>query len=137
MAFVDSVQFGAQIVSSRLFQAEDLMSYETSVGKNPLDGSIFFQESLNTHLRLRFTIREPNNCGEVHPARGTVLQVVRSTVTPDNTTEEVLATESLATNPMCPHENPRMEISYQRIKFSCMYFGSEGTTTSPFSILRK
>lgn len=135
-AIADTVQFGAQIVSSRLFQAEDLMSYETSVGKNPLDGSIYFQENINTHLRLRFTISEPNNCGEVTPHRGTIVQVVRSTTQNGSTTENVLASKTLATNPMCPQENPNLDIEYKNIQFACKYYGSEGTTASPFSLSR-
>lgn len=136
-AIADSIQFGAQIVSSRLFQSEDLMSYETSVGKNPLDGSIFFQENINTHLRLRFTISEPNNCGETNPNRKTTVQVVRATTQNGTTIEDILANKVFATNPMCPQENPNLDISHQNIRFACKYYGSEGTTTSPFSLSKK
>lgn len=128
------VQFGAQIVSSRLFQTENLMSYETSVGKNPLDGSIFFQERSTTNLRLRFTIKEPNNCGADDSGRGMSVQIVRSSLSPNSKQEEVLATLNIAVNPMCPLANTSFEISHQQIKFSCVYFGSEGTTSSPFSL---
>ncbi|MFS4460699.1 hypothetical protein [Bdellovibrio sp. HCB2-146] len=124
-----ATQFGAQLLSSRLFQSEDLMSYETSVGRNPTDGSIFFREDFETVIRLKFTIVEPNNCGEADPRRQTIVQVLRSQAgLGKNQSEQVLSEVRLDKNPMCPQADSSLSISYKDLKFSCNYFGSEGTT---------
>jgi hypothetical protein len=129
------LRFGARISSTRLFKTEDLMTYETSAGKNPLDGSIYVPESAETSLILRFVITEPNNCGESHSQRKTVVQIIRSTkVSEDSTQEAIVATEVLNVNPMCPKTNPEFEISKDRLQFACRYFGSEGTTSSVYSL---
>lgn len=131
----EQTQFGAQIVSSRLFKSENLENYETSFGKKPLDGSLFFQEDFNTVIKLRFTIEEPNNCQSPSEKRKTTIQIVRSSsFSTSNAQEEVLESKELNSNPMCPETNPQLRIESQGISFSCQYFGSEGTTTSPFAI---
>ncbi|MGZ3786308.1 MAG: hypothetical protein ACXWR0_17710 [Bdellovibrio sp.] len=131
----NDAQFGAQILSSRLFQSEDLMSYETSVGRNPLDGSIFFRENLNTVIRLKFTIFEPNNCGDITPKRHTTVQIVRTTrLESGQITEEVLVEKIVSQNPICSQDMGPLQIAHQNIRFECKYFGSEGTTASPVAL---
>ncbi|QLY25164.1 hypothetical protein [Bdellovibrio sp. KM01] len=127
-------QFGAQIAGSRLFQDENLMTYETSVGGNPMEGSIYFQEDYNSVLRLKFVITEPNNCGEETNGRKTVVQILRSKATDKGRDETVVSTVIFADNPICK-SNLRMIVRYGEIQFSCQYFASEGTTSSPFSTI--
>lgn len=131
LAMTGSSQFGARVSSSRLFQTEDLMSYETSFGKNPTDGSIYLPETSNSSLVLRFDILEPNNCGDFNRARNTMVQIVRISKLADGSTQDlVVSNTELTSNPMCPNGDPKIEIAWQQIKFTCQYFGSEGTTSS-------
>lgn len=124
-------QFGARISSSRLFQTEDLMTYETSFGKNPTDGSIYLPETSNTALVLRFDITEPNNCGDPNLLRKTSVQIVRRTKLADGSTQDTVVSEIKSTlNPMCSANDPKFEIAWNQVKFSCQYYGSEGTTSS-------
>lgn len=125
--------FGAQIAGSRLFQNENLMTYETSVGSNPMEGSIFFQEDFNTVLRLKFVITEPSNCSEDYNGRKTVVEIIRSRATNGGHDESVVSTVLFADNPIC-NSNKVMIVSYGQVQFSCKYFASEGTTSSPFSV---
>lgn len=133
VAMTGTSQFGARLSSSRLFQAEDLMSYETSFGKNPTDGSIYLPEASNSSLVLRFDIIEPNNCGDPNQLRKTSVQIVRRSKLSDGSSQDnVVSDLELPSNPMCPNGDPKIEIAWQQIKFSCQYFGSEGTTSSEF-----
>ncbi len=132
---MDRSQFGARISSSRLFQAPDLMSYETSFGKNPTDGTIYLPEASNSNILLKFVIQEPNNCGDSRDFRNTSVQIVRRTLNPNNEYEDqVVSNLNLTINPMCPGSDSKLEISWQNIKFTCQYFGSEGTTSSYYSL---
>ncbi|OFZ10759.1 MAG: hypothetical protein A2Z20_00755 [Bdellovibrionales bacterium RBG_16_40_8] len=134
-AFANQSQFGARLSSSRLFQAEDLMSYETSIGKNPTDGSIFLPETIDSSLLLRFVINEPNNCGDPSPKRKSIIQIVRSVKLVNGSQDEtVVADQELTENPMCPGSSRQIEISKDEVRFVCNYFGSEGTTSSQFSL---
>ncbi|MNJ96686.1 hypothetical protein D3C87_144160 [compost metagenome] len=126
--------FGARISSSRLFSSEDLMSYTTSVGKNPTDGSIYIPESHKTSVGLRFEIHEPNNCGKRAEERETFVQVVRLTQDNFNTKEEVLMFRHIRNNPMCDKKYNGFTIEWSYLKFTCHYFGSQGTTSSPFAM---
>ncbi|WP_413576089.1 hypothetical protein ACLVWU_17025 [Bdellovibrio sp. HCB290] len=129
-----NAQFGAQILGARLFQKEDLMSYETSIGNNPMDGSIYFQEDFKSVLRLKLVIAEPNNCGEATPDRKSTMQIIRSVdVGSGQRDESVVAEMVVYDNPVC-NKKARLSISFNQIRFSCKYFASEGTTSSPFSV---
>ncbi len=131
--FTNQSQFGARLSSSRLFQSEDLMSYETSIGKNPTDGSIFLPETNESSLLLRFVINEPNNCGDPNPKRKNVIQIIRSVKLVSGLQDEiVVAKQELNENPMCPGSGKQIEISNSNVRFVCSYFGSEGTTSSQF-----
>lgn len=135
VAMTGTSQFGARLSSSRLFQAEDLMSYETSFGKNPTDGSIYLPETSSSSLVLKFDINEPNNCGDPNQSRKTSVQIVRRSKLSDGSSQDnVVSDLELPSNPMCPNGDPKIEIAWQQIKFSCQYFGSEGTTSSAFSV---
>ncbi len=128
-------QFGARLSSSRLFRAEDLMSYETSFGKNPTDGAIYLPETSNTSMVLKFGINEPNNCGDPDQSRKTSVQIVRRITLLDGSIQDQEVSHlELSSNPMCPNYDPKIEIVWQQIKFTCQYYGSEGTTSSAFSI---
>ena len=108
------------------------MSYETSFGKNPTDGSIYLPETSTSALVLKLDIVEPNNCGDPDQSRKMSVQIVRRSKHSDGSVQDVVISdiESMV-NPMCPNSDPKLEISYQKIKFTCQYFGSEGTTSSP------
>lgn len=135
VAMTGTSQFGARLSSSRLFQSDDLMSYETSFGKNPTDGSIYLPETNNTALVLRFEVTEPNNCGDPNQSRKNSVQIVRRSMLENGSSQDlVLADVQSSVNPMCPHSDPKLEISWQQIKFTCQYFGSEGTTSSAFPV---
>ena len=126
---------GARISSSRLFRSPDLMSYNTSFSKNPTDGSIYLPETNDSSLVLRFDITEPNNCGDPNTLRNTKVQIIRSTRLADGLINEIVISEKqLASNPMCINANPKFEISSDQVNFSCAYFGSQGTTSSAFSL---
>lgn len=134
-ATVGDSQFGARISTSRLFLSENLMSYESSIGRNPADGSIFVPVSQNISLALRVMISEPNNCGDPVLGRKTIVQVVRAEEQPSGTlNEEVIESQELLSNPMCPGSDPKLEISSGQVRFQCQYYGSEGTTSSPWSL---
>ncbi|MGZ3770369.1 MAG: hypothetical protein ACXVCP_11160 [Bdellovibrio sp.] len=127
-------QFGARLSSARLFQSEDLMSYQISFGKNPTDGSIYLPETNSTSLVLKFEIAEPNNCGDQNGLRKTSIQIVRRSKLVNGSDEDIVVSNyKSSVNPMCPNSDPKFEISWQQVKFSCKYFGSQGTTSSPFS----
>jgi hypothetical protein len=129
-AITDVSQFGAKLASSRLFLSEDLMSYETSIGKNPMDGSIYIPESRESTVLLRFVITEPNNCGMASSARKNRVQIIRSVQKLNEATvETVLESKDLTENPMCPGANSQFEIANGPLRFSCTYFGSAGTTS--------
>lgn len=130
--------FGARVSSSRLFTAESLMSYKVSFGKNPTDGAIYIPETPSSELRLKIAIEEPNNCGDLTPARRTQIQIVRSTREIDGThKEELLQDHTENRNPFCPKEDPELKISHGDLTFTCNYYGSEGTTSSPYSVRKK
>lgn len=127
--------FGARISSSRIFQTPDLMSYKTSVGKNPLDGTVYLPETSTTSLELRFEITEPNNCGEPSSARKMIFEIVRATRLQDGSrSDSVIKREESFQNPMCPGADSAFEIAADSVKFACRYYGSEGTTSSPHSL---
>ena len=128
-------QLGARISSSRLFMTSDLMTYNTSFSKNPTDGSIFLPETNDSSLVLRFDISEPNNCGDPNLLRNTKVQIIRSIRLADGSTQEnIISEKQMASNPMCPNTDPRIEISSDLVNFSCRYFGSQGTTSSAFAL---
>lgn len=137
VATTGSTQLGARISSSRLFQTEDLMSYETSFGKNSMDGTIYLPETINNSIVLKFSITEPNNCGDQNQSRKTSVQIVRRSKLSDGSTQDAVLSElESSSNPMCPNDNSKLEIAWQHINFNCQYFGSEGTT-SLVSFVRK
>ncbi|RYZ72142.1 MAG: hypothetical protein EOP05_11335 [Proteobacteria bacterium] len=131
-----SQTFGARISSSRRFHNEDLMAYESSIGKNPSDGTIYLPVDSKSTLALRYMMFEPNNCGDPNPDRVGVVQIVETKLEGGNTSEIVRASKPLVTNPICPGSSGRFEIETADVKFSCQYFGSEGTTSSQYSVQR-
>lgn len=130
-AFTGDSRLGARISSSRLFNNSDLMAYTTSFSKNPTDGSIYLPETNESSLVMRFEILEPNNCGEVSARRSTRVQIIRATRLMDGSFQENIISEKiLVVNPMCPEADSVIEISAPQVRFSCKYFGSQGTTSS-------
>lgn len=127
-------KFGARLSSSRLFHSGDLFSYETSVGHNMTDDSIFLPETIDAALVFKFRITEPNNCGDLHPSRKTSVQIVRRSKLSDRSIQETVVSEvESQQNPMCPQGDPKIEIAWQQTTFSCQYFGSQGTSSSIFA----
>jgi hypothetical protein len=133
--FAGGLPLGSHISVPRLFLNEDLMSYETSDGKNPLDGSVYVEESEQSTLIFRFVITEPNNCGPADPRRQNLVQIVRSQHLPNGgTNETVIKEHRFDENPICPGANGDFAMETDAIRFACKYIGSEGTTSSPYSL---
>jgi hypothetical protein len=129
-----SGKFGATVSSDRLYLSKDLSSYESSLGKDPTDSSIYVPETNSSKIVLRVLIAEPNNCSKPDSSRKTSLKIFRLTTQSDQSTSlEVLSEIVLPSNPMCTNSSPNFEISWEHVRFSCKYFGSQGTTRSPFS----
>jgi hypothetical protein len=126
-----TAKFGAVISSERLYRSEDLMSYESSFGKNPGDNTIYYPDTSARKLLLRLEIFEPNNCGDANPRRLTKIEVIeRLEMSGGRTQDTVLAHNELTINPICPSETGGFEISSGQVHFTCKYFGSQGTTKS-------
>lgn len=131
---VNDSKIGVVISSSRLFNSEDLMSYQTSIGHHPMDGAIYVPETKNTNLQLRMMIVEPKNCGGSTDRRIT-LEIVRAKKNSNGVKlDEVVSAYELAQNPMCPGSNSKFDIGYKNVHFFCGYFGSQGTTSSPWGL---
>ena len=121
--------------SRRMYFSNDFMSYESSLGKTPLDGTPKIPDSPNSWIGLSFKITEPNNCLEPSSNRKTSLKVLRWTRLPDRShRSEVLSELELGYNPMCPKSSTKFEISWEKIQFSCEYFGSQGSTLAPHTL---
>jgi len=111
------------------------------LSRNPSDALIFVPETTETNLVFRVKISEPANCNDdpkYLPLRSTQLQVVRiHTRNSGNTPppEEVL-TESTMTayNPMCIVNGGTVTLTYQNVRFSCHYYGTEGLASQ---VMRK
>jgi hypothetical protein len=111
------------------------LPYETSFGWNPMDGSIYLPETNSSALVLKFIIAEPNNCGDPNQSRKTMVQIVRRSKLSNGSSQDTVVSDfESSTNPMCPNVDSKLEIAWQNIKFTCQYFGSEGTTSSAFSV---
>ena len=131
---VGSATVGMAVSSNRMYLTEDLSSYESGIGMPPTE-TVYVPESENSSIVLRVRITEPNNCNEQSSGRKTSLKILRNTISPDRSVQaEILREIELTENPMCPQANSKLEISWEQIKFSCKYFGSLGTTKSPFSL---
>lgn len=131
---VGTTPIGTIVSSNRMYFSKDLDSYESSLGKNPTDNTIFVPETNNSSIILRAEIVEPNNCREPSSSRKTLLKVIRVIALADQTSQfEVLKENDLLENPMCSNASPNFEISWEQIRFSCKYIGSIGTTRSPYS----
>lgn len=131
---VGSATVGVAVSSNRMYLTKDLSSYESGIGMPPTE-TVYVPETENSSIALRVRITEPNNCNEQSSGRKTSLKILRNTTLSDRSTQaDVLKEIELTENPMCPKANPNFEISWEQIKFSCKYFGSLGTTKSPFSL---
>lgn len=128
--------FGARVSSSRLFLSSDLMSYETSLSRNPTDSALFVPETANSDIMFRFVISEPANCKALPgplAARKTLLSIFRLTKTESGDVEDTLTEKEIAEwNPMCDAQPQPFGLTYQGVSFSCAFRGTEGTTASPF-----
>ncbi len=133
---VGSATVGVAVSSNRMYLTKDLSSYESGIGLPPTE-TVYVPETENSSIVLRVRITEPNNCNEQSSGRKTSLKILRKTVFHDRPSQaDALREIELTENPMCQKANPNFEISWEQIKFSCKYFGSIGTTKSPFSLNR-
>ena len=138
MISTGSNSFGATVSTARIFKTSDLMSYNTSLGKNPAERPIYITETNNNSLVLKFDITEPNNCGDPNVLRSLKVQIIRATKLNDGLTKEDIISEiQSSNNPICPGSNPKFEISTGQLIFSCTYFGTQGTSSSGFNLKSK
>lgn len=132
---VSGASFGARISSGRRFLSEDLLKYETSIGKTSTDGFVYVPETQNSQIVMRLEISEPNNCSEDNGERYQRLQVVRRTMGTDGTSSEQLLNSKMTNkNSMCPGVDSSFSIKALDVQFHCQYFGSTGTTSSSYSL---
>jgi hypothetical protein len=130
---------GSIVSSPRLFLDESLSSYETSMGRTPLDGGPYVPEYGGARLIFRVKIFESGNCSEESyftSRRRTDLHIVR-TYTLDNQgnsrPEEILHSQTLeGFNPICDKERKPFSLSYGGITFTCNYYGTSGRTSTSF-----
>lgn len=132
-----SGNFGVRASSPRRFFSNTLMSYQTSLGKNPTDASIYIPETSTTDLVFQLLINEPANCSEdteLSRDRYTELLLIRTDRDLD-TSPETAASEMLeGFNPICEQDSSELEIHYRDIVISCSFSGTEGTTTSAIGL---
>lgn len=126
-----SQPIGSFITAPRTFFDESLNAYQSGFGLRPLDGTIYLDESMNSKIKLRFQVSEPHGCLSSKGGRVSQFQVVRSVMSEDGSfTETVLANQQWNGNPTCAGENPRFEISWERLSFTCTYRGSQSTNAA-------
>jgi hypothetical protein len=138
---VNGTGFGVKASSPRMFLSPDLMSYESSLSKNPGDALLYVPENNESDLYFRVQIREAGNCSadpQYNQGRGTHLQIVRvfhpdgkGVQRPD---QVVSQTDMGSYNPLCIEGGGTFSLSYQNVDFNCHYYGTEGTTSSAFSL---
>jgi hypothetical protein len=138
---VGGVRFGVRSSSPRLFLGEDMMNYETSLSRNPSDALIYVPENAESSLVFRVKISEPYNCKDdtqYLPLRSTQLQIVRVFNANGGSTQpaEQILTESTMTayNPMCIVNGGTISLTYQNVRFSCHYYGTEGIASQVLRI---
>lgn len=132
---IGAVELFIRTSSARIFKTIDLMSYNTSVSKNPTDGLVSISETADTSIVFRFDISEPNNCGTASLLRNTNVQIIRSVKNTDGSIQEnIISEKKLSLNPMCPGSFTNIELSTNNIHFSCTYSGSQGDTASAFNL---
>lgn len=131
---VQGAVVGTRASTPRLFLSPDLMSYETSISRNPTDTVIYVPETGTTDLMFRFVISEPANCGELPSpvaARKTVLSILRLTKTENGDLEDLLTEKEIpGWNPMCDSQATSFGLGYRNVNFSCAFRGTEGVTNS-------
>jgi hypothetical protein len=137
---VNGTPFGVRASSPRMFLTPDLMSYETSLSKNPTDALLFVPESNESDLYFRVQISEAGNCSpdaKYNQGRNTHLQIVRvfkADGKGDQKPEQIVSeTEMGSYNPLCIDGGGTFSLGYQNVIFNCHHYGTEGTTSSTFS----
>lgn len=141
---VGGTKLGIRASSPRLFLGEDMLSYETSLSRNPSDALIYVPENQDSNLVFRVKISEPANCKDdpqFLQQRSTQLQIVRAYNKngSDAPRPEQVLTESTMTayNPMCIVNGGSVTLTYQNVRFSCHYYGTEGLASQTLQIKRK
>ena len=134
---VDGSRFGVRVSSPRGFLTEDLMSYETSLSRNPTDPILFVPESNDTNLVFKVVTSEPANCSDdakFTALRHTDLFIIRQfqNLKSGSAQKDVeVARATLAGyNPMCEKVPTEFNLSFDKTRFNCRFFGTEGTTSS-------
>jgi hypothetical protein len=132
---------GGNFSAARLFLSEDLLAYQTSFNRNPRDDGPWVPEGNSENpgakLVFRVIISEPVNCSSFLTiaelsSRRTELTIVRQTKAngSEPAKEVVLETLSLdGVNPMCEKQPRDLTLSTKHVKFTCRYFGTEGSTS--------
>ncbi|MNS61526.1 hypothetical protein D3C72_945560 [compost metagenome] len=128
---------GSIVSSPRMFLNDALSSYQTSMGRTPLDGGPYVPEYSGARLIFRMQISESGNCSEQNfyaSRRKTELAIVRVHA-PDGDgrvqPEEVLANQVLeGFNPICDKERKPFGLSHDGVQFTCNYYGSSGRTST-------
>jgi len=131
---VGGAKLGIRASSPRMFLGPEMLSYETSLSRNPSDALIYVPETAESNLVFRVKISEPANCkddSQYLNERSTQLQIVRVyTVNSVPKPEEILSESTMtAYNPMCVTNGGSVTLTYQNVRFSCKYYGTEGTAS--------
>lgn len=134
---VGSTYFGVRTSTPRFFLTENLMSYETSLSRNPTDSALYIPESPSSNLVFRVQITEPANCSDearYSSDRKTELEIIRISESRRNHkifNEEIIESKIMpAFNPICDKNFSEFSLTHADKTFSCRHYGTEGSTTS-------
>ena len=144
LVLVNKTKFGIRTSTPRLFLTEDLMSYETSLSRNPTDPIIFVPESPTSDLVFRMVTTEPANCSDEEKystGRQTELSIMRQSKSSNGNEppkEEVLVQQTwIGYNPLCEKKADDLTLTFGNTTFACRFFGTEGTTSSALMINKR
>lgn len=139
VTLVGDTPVGMRASSARYFLSDDLLSYQTSLSRYSTDPVIFVPESPQSDLVFRVVVSEPSNCaGHEHfvEERGTELAILRFTKaqgTSPSKEETLVSLKLPGYNPMCEKTPSDFGLVFGSVRFSCRYYGTEGTTASVIS----
>lgn len=123
----NGLEFGTKVTSKRNYLGHRITDYKLSIGRTPLDPTLYVRENAKASLRLKFVVTDFNNCGVPLDVvwRNTNIEIIRTTeLNEENFDEETLAQSTLPYNFMCPGQKNKFDITYKDVTFTCSYSGS-------------